>query len=68
VIERQDAVRTVVHDADDGTIVLRYDTRKAPESLLRGAVMDRLLAMRKDAGNRRQARRSEDRARKYRGA
>ncbi len=45
-IERQDAVRTVVHDADDGTIVLRYDTRKAPESLLRGAILDRLLAIR----------------------
>ena len=44
-IERH-AVRTVVHDADDGTIVLRYDTRKAPESLLRGAILDRLLAIR----------------------
>jgi heavy metal translocating P-type ATPase len=45
-IERQEAVRAVVHDADDGTIVLRYDTRKAPERLLRGAVMDRLSAIR----------------------
>jgi len=39
-------VHSVRHDAADGAIVVRFDDRRAPRSLLHGAVLDRLRALR----------------------
>jgi heavy metal translocating P-type ATPase len=38
-------VQSVHHDPADGAIVVRFDDRRAPRSLLRGAVLDRFRAL-----------------------
>jgi Cu2+-exporting ATPase len=43
---QHEGVESVLHDVADGAIVVRFDDRRAPRSLLRGAVLDRLRALR----------------------
>ncbi len=45
-IRRHDGVESVLHHEAAGTIVVRYDERRAPGKLLHGAVLDRLRAIR----------------------
>ena len=45
-IRRHHGVAAVLHDAPRGTIVIRYDERQGAAQFLRGALLDRLLALR----------------------
>ena len=41
-VERHAGVETVVHDADSGRIIVRYDERRGTGAFLKGALRDRL--------------------------
>src|SRR4051812_32694205 len=45
-IRRHGGVESVLHHEAAGTIVVRYDERRAPGKLLQGALLDRLRAIR----------------------
>jgi hypothetical protein len=45
-IGRHDGVLSVVHDSPSGTIVVRYDEKRAAGRFFRGALLDRARATR----------------------
>ena len=45
-VGQHESVESVRHDAVDGTLVVRFDDRRAPRSLLHGAILDRIRALR----------------------